>query len=139
LGELYPANFDQPHNLNVVFNAEFNTKHMFSANFTYNTGRPITAPVTSYFVNSVLIPHYSDRNQYRIPDFHRLDLSFTLKTSPFRRQKYKGSFTFSIYNVYARKNAFSVYFKRDLQNTSNAVKLSVLGSAFPAVTYNFSF
>ncbi len=139
MGNWYPANFDQPHNLNIVFNAELNHRNLFSANFSYNRGRPVTAPITTYFINSVLVPHYSERNQFRIPDYHRLDISYTVKTSNFRRQKYNGSFTFSIYNIYSRKNAYSVFFKREMQNVSNAYKLSVLGSAFPAVTYNFNF
>jgi ferric enterobactin receptor len=138
-GDWFPANFDQPHTLNLVFNAKVNRRNRFSANFTYLTGRPVTAPVTAYLVNGLYVPHYSERNQFRIPDYHRLDVSYTLNTSPFRRQKYTGSFTFSVYNVYSRRNAYSVFFQRNPELGANAFKLSVLGSAFPAATYNFSF
>jgi hypothetical protein len=85
------------------------------------------------------VPHYSERNQFRIPDYHRLDFSYTILSKRVKRSKYKSSFTFTLYNVYGRENAFSVFFKRDLNSTANAYKLSVLGSTFPAITYNFEF
>ncbi len=138
-GAWFPSNFDKPHNLNLSISVKASRRSQFSFNFTYSTGRPITAPVANYFVGSTVIPHYSDRNAFRIPDYHRLDVAYTIDSNIIRRKKLKGSFTFSIYNLYSRNNAFSVFFKRDLQSTANAFKLSVLGSAFPAITYNFEF
>ena len=138
-GEWFPANFDQPHNLNLSVSVQASRRSRFSFNFTYNTGRPIMAPVADYLLGTTVVPHFSERNQFRIPDYHRLDVSYTIDSNIVRRSFLKGSLTFSIYNLYSRDNAFSIFFRRDLQSTSNAFKLSVLGSAFPAVTYNFEF
>lgn len=138
-GEWFPSNFDKPHNMNLALNCDINSTNRLALNFTYSTGRPITAPVANYFLGSTVVPHYSERNQFRIPDYHRLDFSYTLLSKRVKRSKYKSSFTFTLYNVYGRKNAFSVFFKRDLNSTANAYKLSILGSTFPAITYNFEF
>ena len=138
-GEWFPANFDQPHNLNVSLSVQASRRSRFSFNFTYSTGRPIMAPVADYRLGTIVVPHFSERNQFRIPDYHRLDVSYTVDSNIVRRSFFKGSFTFSIYNLYSRDNAFSIFFRRDLRSTSNAFKLAVLGSAFPAVTYNFEF
>jgi hypothetical protein len=84
------------------------------------------------------VAQFSERNTYRIPDYHRWDLSITLDGNHRKNKKWEGSWTFTVFNVYARKNAYSIFFGTD-GNTSfvNSFKLSVLGSAFPALTYNF--
>ena len=138
-GEWYPAQFDQPHQLNAVVTYKIGKKHTFSANFTYSSGRPITAPIADYFIGNTLIPHYSARNQVRIPDYHRLDFSYTIDPQAVRRQRFKSTITFTLYNLYARKNPFSVYFQRTDKFLPDAFKLAVLGSVFPSVTYNFNF
>ena len=138
-GEWFPSKYDQPHNLSIVGNVNLNRSNQFSFNFTFATGRPLTAPDANYGLNSVIIPNFSDRNEFRLPDYHRLDVSYTLKRGFLRTMKYKDSFTFSIYNVYARKNAYSIYFKRDKKSDFGAYKLSILGSFLPSVTYNFTF
>lgn len=138
-GNWFPSNFDQPHNLNMTMNLRLSRRSKLGMNFVYSTGRPITAPIAYYFLDQTYVPHYSDRNQFRIPDYHRLDLSYTVETNRLRRKEFRGSLTFSIYNLYGRKNAFSVFFRRDPGSASNAYKLAVLGSIFPAITYNFEF
>ena len=138
-GEWYPSKFDQPHNLSIVGNININKTNQLSFNFTYTTGRPLTAPDNNYGLDDYIVPGYSERNRYRIPDFHRLDVSYTLQRGLFRTHKYKDSFTLSLYNLYARKNAYSIYFKRDRRNVFGAYKLSVLGTILPSITYNFQF
>jgi hypothetical protein len=138
-GEWFPSKLDIPHNLNVVFNYNINKSNSFSVNFTYNTGRPIAVPAANYYVDNIIVPHFTERNQYRIPDYHRLDVSYTIKRNVVRKRRYKDSFTFSIYNLYARKNAYSIFFRNDRGTLSNAFKLSVLGTMFPSITYNFEF
>jgi hypothetical protein len=138
-GDWFPSTLDKPHNLNLVFNYNINKSNSFSFNFTYNSGRPIAVPAASYYVDYILVPHYTERNQYRIPDYHRLDVSYTVKRNVIRKKKYKDSFTFSVYNLYARKNAYSIFFKNDRGTLTNAYKLSVLGTIFPSITYNFEF
>lgn len=138
-GEWFPSNFDSPHNLNLTFKYQVNRRHLLSANFTYRKGRPVTAPVAAYVIGNTEIPHYSPRNQFRIPNYHRLDLAYTFNRNAVRTKRFKGSLTVSVYNLYFRRNAFSVFFKRIPGTPANAFRLAVLGTAFPSVTYNFEF
>jgi hypothetical protein len=138
-GDWFPSRLDKPHNLNIVLNYNFNKSNSFSANFTFSSGRLIAAPDSYYIIDDVYIPEYTSRNQYRIPDYHRLDISYTIKRNVIRKKRYKDSFTISIYNLYARKNAYSIFFRKNTGSATNVYKLSVLGTIFPSVTYNFEF
>lgn len=138
-GEWFPSKFDQPHNLSIVGNYNFDKSNQFSLNFTYATGRPLTGPDANYGLDGVIIPNFSDRNKFRLPDYYRLDVSYTIKRGLLRTVKYKDNFTFSVYNLLARRNAYSIYFKRDKSNNFGAYKLSILGTFLPSVTYNFMF
>lgn len=141
-GEYYPTNFNKPNILNISATYKESARVSFSANFTYSTGRPVTYPDDKYYVYGLFIPNYVSRNQYKIPDYHRLDLAMTIDPDPSKESKWKGSWTFSVYNVYARKNAYSVFFKPNNQATAvqaNVYKLSIFGTIFPSITYNFSF
>ncbi len=138
-GEWFPSKFDKPHSIDLVLNYNVNKSNILSVNFTYSSGRPIAVPSASYIIDEIFIPHYTERNQFRIPDYHRLDISYTIKRNVIRRKRYKDSFTISVYNLYSRENAFSIFFKKQQGGITNAYKLSVLGSIFPSVTYNFEF
>jgi hypothetical protein len=138
-GDWFPAYYDQPHQLSLFARCQVLPTQAFTANFTYRSGRPITAPVGSYFIGNAVIPHYSERNQFRIPVYHRLDIAYTFDNEKAKRRGLKSSLTVAIYNVYFRKNAFSVFFRRDSRDIPQAFQLAILGSAFPSVTYNFSF
>ncbi|WP_157494002.1 TonB-dependent receptor [Fulvivirga imtechensis] len=133
-GNYFPANYDTPHNLSLVLNYKISRRFGISGNFTYSTGRPITVPVSKFNYEGIpAVLNFSERNQFRIPDYHRLDLSITLK-SGFKKQKsIDGEWVFSVYNIYGRKNPYSVFFTQ----RGTAYKLSVLGSVFPSLTYNF--
>ncbi|HYG38655.1 MAG TPA: TonB-dependent receptor [Cytophagales bacterium] len=133
-GQYYPANYDKPHFINVAINYQRNKRWNIAANFTYSTGRPISVPDSKYMINNVIVANFPERNNSRIPDYHRLDLSATVEPNHRKNKKWEGSWTFSIYNVYNRKNAYSVFFVN-----KEAYKLSVLGAAFPSITYNFKF
>lgn len=151
-GEWYPTRFDQQHNLKVTGLYELNERWSFSANFTYLSGTPTTFPTSRFLFQDYVIPHNYDasRNNIRIPDFHRLDISATLegkKTKANGEPKLiQGQWIFGIYNVYSRRNPFTIYFSQDTDrlpvgqpaNTS-ATQLAIIGSAFPSVTYNFKF
>ncbi len=130
---------DRPHNLNLSFDYTVSKKSKFAVNFVFSSGRPITAPTSTYRLGKVVVPHYSERNQFSIPNYHRLDVAYTLKRRAIRRKRYQDSITFSIYNLYGRRNAFSVYFRKDKNSPASAYRLSILGSAFPSITYNFEF
>jgi hypothetical protein len=140
-GEWYPANFDQPHRITAFLAYDLTPKLTLSANFTYQTGRPITLPNTRYEFNGISVIDFSERNNGRIPDYHRLDLSleYTPKRRPDRR--FYGSWNFSVFNAYGRRNPFSVYFRpvEGQNNKTETVQLSILGTVLPSVTYNFNF
>ncbi len=139
-GDYYLADFDRTHDLTSVLNYKISRRWLFSSNFTYSTGRPISVPINRYRLFGVSVAQFSERNTYRIPNYHRLDLSITLDGNHRKNKNWEGSWTFTVFNVYARKNAYSIFFGTD-GNTSfvNSFKLSVLGSIFPALTYNFKF
>ena len=133
-GEFFPSNYDKPHDFTFLMNYQLSRGVKFSANFTYNTGRPVTAPVSKYSIQHILsVLNYSQRNQFRIPDYHRLDISLTFGVGRRKDRKLSDELIFSIYNVYGRKNAYSVYFNQG----GFAYKLSVLGTVFPSISYNF--
>ena len=135
----FPTRFDRPHSLNLVMDWTVNRKSKFALVFNFTSGRPITAPVSSYRLGDIVVPNYSDRNEFRIPNYHRLDLSYTYRRNAVKRKRYQDSITFSIYNIYGRRNAFSVFFRKDNNRPPQAYRLSVLGSAFPSITYTFEF
>lgn len=145
-GEWYPSNFDQPHNLTLVAKRRLGRKSAFALNFTYSTGRPITAIESGYEDSATAIPVFSERNEYRIPDYIRLDISFTIAESIWKNWELKpdrritDSVSISFYNLLSRENAFSVFYRRSGRlNYPRAHKLSVLGAVIPSVTYNISF
>ncbi|MFN0214886.1 MAG: TonB-dependent receptor domain-containing protein [Saprospiraceae bacterium] len=136
-GAWYPSNFDKPHILNLVFNYQPSQRHTWTLQFTYSTGRPTTAPLTNYRLNNnIIVPVYAPRNQVRIPDYHRLDLSYTIGRGYNKNKTLKTSWNFSVYNVYGRKNAFSVFFEPNIYQQPVAKRLAILGSVFPAITLN---
>jgi hypothetical protein len=137
-GTWYPSNFNKPHDLSVVLNYQYNQRHSLTVNFTYGTGRPTTAPQGSYRNQAgVPIPIYSDRNALNIPDYHRLDVAYTLGKDHKKNNKFKTSWTFSVYNLYGRRNAFSVFFTQTPFTGAQANRLAILGAVFPSITFNF--
>lgn len=138
-GNWYSSNYDIPHVFNVSMVKQFGKKSNLAVNFTYRSGRPTTAPVSSYTSDNVInVPIYSDRNQFRVPDFHRLDVAYTI--GPFAKEnaKWGHSITFSIYNLYSRRNAYSVYFRQNPFDSVKAIRVATLGTIFPSITYNFT-
>jgi hypothetical protein len=137
-GKWFPANFDKPNDLSVVCSYIFSRRISFSGNYTLSSGRPITFPVASYILYENRLIYYSDRNRYRIPDYSRLDLSITLNGNLKLNKIAHPKWTFSVYNVLARKNVYSIYFKKE-GDVIKGYKLSIFGRAIPSVTYSFDF
>jgi hypothetical protein len=138
-GKVYAANYDQPHVINANWRYGISRRHFFSGNFTYHSGRPISLPVSTYRVGAVPISDFSYRNQFRMPDYHRLDLALIIEESHKRNKRVQGSWIFSLYNVYARKNVYSVFFVQTPKGEMKPYKLSVIGSVIPSVSYNLKF
>ena len=137
-GEYFPSNFDKPHDVSLVANYKFTRRFSASANFVYQTGRPVTYPIGSYEFNNAEYVFYSDRNKFRIPDFYRLDLSFNMEGNH-KIKKFAHSFwNFSIYNVLGRNNPYSVFFVTE-NGELKAYKSSIFAIPVPTITYNFKF
>lgn len=136
-GNWYPTNYDKPHTVNITANHKLGKNMRFATNFTYSTGRPTSALESNYRAGSVAIPIYSERNQYRIPDYWRLDISITLNSV---LKKVDDNLTFSVYNLLGRRNAYSIYYQQPAGDPiPQGYKLSILGSALPSLTYNLTF
>jgi hypothetical protein len=137
-GKWFPANYDKPNDLVVTLNYLFSRRISFSSDYTYSTGRPITYPVSTYYMYDNAVVDYSDRNQFRIPDYSRLDLSLRVSGNLRSNKIAHPNWTFSVYNVLGRQNIYSIYFKKE-GAVVNGYKLSVFGRAIPSVTYSFNF
>jgi hypothetical protein len=137
-GRWYPSNYDKPHDVTLVGNYRFNRRISASVNFNYSTGRPITLPLSQYYLNNVLRVFYSDRNAYRVPDYYRVDLAFNLEGNHKIKKLAHGSWTLAIYNLLGRRNPYSIYFQAQ-QGQINGYQLSIFGVPIPTVTYNFRF
>ncbi|MBO9617426.1 MAG: TonB-dependent receptor [Niabella sp.] len=137
-GQFYPANYDKPNDVIVVANFEINHRFSLSLNSTYSTGRPITYPVGEYVYAGSVRVLYSDRNQYRIPDYYRTDFSMNIDGNHKVHQKTHNSWTIGVYNLFGRRNPYSVYFVSE-NGVANGYKLSIFGSAIPFINYNIRF
>lgn len=138
-GNWYPSNYDKPHNFSLTAEYKLGKRTKLSSIFTYSTGRPTTYPVARFnYLGGTNIAYYDERNAYRVPDYHRLDLSFTFGWDT-ESKWLSGDWVLSVYNVYGRKNAFSVFFDDVTGAPPQAFRLAVLGIAFPSISYNFEF
>lgn len=137
----YPSNYDKAHNLSVTTSWKINQQLNLSTNFTFASGRPITYPESRYIFDNITIPHYSNRNGGRTPSYHRMDLGLQYTPKKHQEKRWKSSWDFGIYNVYARRNTYSIFFRQneDRPLETEAVRLSIFGSLLPYLTYNFSF
>ena len=137
-GEFFPSNFDKPHDVSVITNYRFTKRYSISANFVYQTGRPITYPVGTFRFNNADFVAFSDRNEFRIPDFYRLDLGLNIEGNH-KKNKLAHSFvTISVYNVLGRNNPYSVFFVTD-DGEVKALQSSIFSIPIPSITYNFKF
>lgn len=137
-GNYYPASFDKPHNVNFIGNYRISRRYSFSLNIVYSTGRPITLPIGVFTLGGANSLLYSDRNQYRVPDYFRSDFSVNIDGNHKIKQRFHNSWSFGVYNLTARQNAYSVYFIQE-QGKINGYQLSIFGTAIPFVTYNIKF
>jgi len=141
------ANYDRRNTLNVVATYDLNDKWSFGANFTYTTGRPITIPSGRYSYDGYQVDYITERNGYQLPDYHRMDLSATLTPRKNAKRKWKSSWVFSVYNVYNRSNAFSIYTRVKQDEDGNVIgdgtekeaRMIYLFPILPSITYNIKF
>jgi hypothetical protein len=142
-GNKYPAKFDRRHDLSVVGIYDLNSKWKLSAVFVYATGNATSLPEKFYLVEGVLTQQYSSINQYRLPSYHRLDLSATYTPVPKKQRKVTSSWNFSIYNAYSRRNPYFLYFDQTGSAFDGTLEVQAkqvsLFPVIPSVTYNFKF
>lgn len=145
-GAYYNTNYDKPHNLVVLGNYKINDKWSVSANFIFQSGRPITYPESKYTFTGLSVPEFSERNAYRLPSYHRFDVSATMAGK--QRKNFKTQWVFGIYNIYNRQNAANITFRETVTTTpdnyevgtgvNQAYRLTYFGIV-PSVTYEFKF
>ena len=143
-GEWYPANYDKRHDLSVVLSYQLSPKWSLSSTFSYQTGRPVTPPEGAFQYENFTVPIYRDRNSLRTPDYHRLDLSASYSPAKDTSKSWYSSWNFGVYNLYARRNPYSVYFEQQESGAGNgfatqAMRLSIFATVIPFVTWNFNF
>jgi hypothetical protein len=136
-GNWFPTNFDKGHIISLVTNFHLGNSKSFNTNVNFSTGRPITGLNSNYSIGGISVPNFGDRNQFRIPNYFRIDISYL--TNGFIRT-WDDKINISIYNVTGRRNAYSVFFQRE-GNVPRLVpyQISILGAAFPSITYTVSF
>ncbi|WP_184543168.1 TonB-dependent receptor [Mucilaginibacter sp. FT3.2] len=138
-GKYYPARQDRTHDLSVVGIYQLTKRWSFSGSFIYQTGSAVTYPTGKYNVGGLTTFSYSERNGYRKPANNRLDIGATLEGKQHKR--YHSSWTFSIYNVYAHRDPYSITFRdsKTIPNTTEAAETSIFATQIPSITWNFKF
>ncbi|PZX52556.1 TonB-dependent receptor [Algoriphagus chordae] len=137
-GDWYPSNYDKPNEFSVIGNYKVSTNLSVSATFGYSTGRPITYPEAKFNYSGNSLAYFNRRNEQRLPDFHRLDLAVNFKLNGEGRF-FDGDWTFSIINVYGRKNPFSLFFVDEFGSPPQAMRLAILGVPLPSISYAIKF
>jgi len=137
-GKWYPARQDATHDLSIVGIYNLSDAWSLSGTWIYQTGNAVTFPSGKYEIDGEIRFLYDDRNAHRMPAYHRMDVGATWKFK--KRRNYDSSLNFSIYNVYGRKNAFTIDFEKDPNDPSKTrTVMTYLFSIIPSVTYNFRF
>ena len=139
-GKLYVSPYDKPHNFNIVANYGITSRIIASATWIYATGIPVTFPTGKAIIGNAIIPIYSDRNSYRMEDYHRLDLSVSLKSREKPGKKWQSELNLSVYNAYNRHNAWAINFVQDPANPYvTYAEKTYLFAIIPALTYTIKF
>ena len=140
-GKTFFAKYDRRHDISIVGIYDFNARWTFSSTFVYSTGNAMTLPVARYIIEGRIVNEYGDRNSFRMDAYHRLDLAATLKGKPHKR--FQSSWSFSIYNVYNRKNPYFIYFATEGKVSNATLKITAkqvsLFPILPSITWNFKF
>ncbi|MBR4689141.1 MAG: TonB-dependent receptor [Bacteroidales bacterium] len=138
-GAWYPVRYDRTHDVSIVLMYDLNEKWKVSATWVYSTGDAVTYPSGKYTIDGETVSYYTERNGYRMPAYHRMDLGATYLTS--KTERFESQLAFSIYNVYNRKNAYMIYFEpvdEEHPEVLQAVKITLF-PIIPSVSWNFKF
>jgi hypothetical protein len=140
-GQAYWAKYDRRHDVSIILSFEFNDKWTFSAIWVYATGNAMTLPISRYIVDGNIVNEYGPKNSFRMPAYHRMDISASYTGR--KHKRYQSSWNFSIYNVYNRYNPYYIYFQTtgsvsDFHIETQAKQVSLF-PILPSVTWNFKF
>ncbi|WPP52559.1 TonB-dependent receptor [Catalinimonas niigatensis] len=154
-GRAYNARYDRVHDISLVASHQLNPRLVLSGTWVYSTGLAVSLPSGRYPLDGQSVPYYdpNGRNAYRMPDFHRLDLSVVLEGKKKEGRRWNSSWSFSVYNAYAQKNPFVITFENvynedpdfdlngdePVETVRPAAIKTYLFSIIPSVTYNFKF
>ena len=150
-GKPFNAFYDRPHQVSLMLSYDLRLRWTLGMNWTYSTGAPYSSPVSFYTINGLEVPIYGQKNNDRLPDYHRLDVSATLKLNKNPEKKFHHSLTLSIFNAYARKNVLFIDYNKtettdgtfripsNLLDTSRATSQFYLFRFTPAISYNFKW
>lgn len=140
-GNFFPARQDRIHDIAIVLMYKLNEKWSFSSSWVYNTGNAVTFPSGKYNMNGVTVPLYTERNGYRMPNYHRLDIGATCYLK--KKKNRESSWNFSIYNAYNRENAYTITFRQTENENDNSMAREAIQTTLfkivPSITYNFYF
>jgi hypothetical protein len=137
-GKFFPSNFDKPHDVSLVANYKLTKRFSLSTNFTYQTGRPVTYPIGSFVFNGAERVFYSNRNEFRIPDYYRFDIGLNIEGNHKNKKLAHSFWNISIYNVLGRNNPYSVFFVTE-GGEIKAYQSSIFSIPVPTITYNLKF
>lgn len=134
----YASKLDKTHDISLVGSYQINERMSISATWVYYTGNAVTFPSGKFEYDGEIYPYYTERNSYRMPDYHRLDFNFHLEGK--KKKRFQSSWDFSVYNAYNRYNAYTISFRESetTPGSTEAVQLSLFGIV-PSVTWNFKF
>ena len=151
-GNWFSAKQDRTHDFSVVGIYNFNERFTLSATWVYYTGNAVTFPGGKYVVDGELVQYYTERNGYRMPEYHRLDVGFTVNNEKYKtvtdvdtgkekqiEKRFESSWNFSVYNAYARENAYSISFRENAETGKTEAVQVALFKMIPSVSYNFKF
>lgn len=151
-GAWYAARQDRTHDFSIVAMYNITERLSVSGTWVYYTGNAVTFPSGKYEIGGQTVDLFSERNGYRMPEYHRLDLGVTLLNEKFKTvtdpisgeekqvpKRFESSWNFSVYNAYGRENAFSIDFRANAETgVTEAVQLSLF-KIVPSISYNFKF
>jgi hypothetical protein len=150
-GETYNAFFDRPHQINVMASYDLSQRWNVGLNWLFSTGAPFSSPIGFFYYNGEEVPRYGQKNNDRLPDYHRLDLAATVKLNKNSESQFRHSISFSVYNFYARKNALFINYNKvetaneqfripsDLADPERVTSQYFLFRFTPSVSYNFKW
>lgn len=142
-GKKYPAKYDRRHDISLVGIYELSKRWKLAGTFVFGSGNAATLPQRFYIFDGILTQQYSSINEYRLPSYHRLDISATYTPGKRPARRLKSQWVISVYNVYSRKNPYFIYFSQDGNPYNGSLKVQAkqvsLFPVIPSVTWNFKF